>query len=339
MSGVASGPTSVKSSPAPRPSLRARWARHPPGLGLWLGSALLGVYLIAALSALVVFRQSLSVLPTNPSWVPPFSPIGPSWSHPFGVMPGMGTGLFRAIWQATPWDLAIVASILTIDVILGLFLGALAGLNEGGRVDAVVTFVGDSFGSIPALFWVMIVFASFAIASPGTLELPAFVVIFGVILWPTTARAVRERARLVSHERFVESARASGANDRQVLIRHILPNSLGPVLAQIPVDVAPIFFVLTVFPWFDNCVNRPPPPFGAGPPYLTPLLPSFSPLPSVSFPEWGYLLGFGTCEGFSFPGGFSYWWMYLFPLLAIVVLGIAIGLVCDGIERRRRFVR
>ncbi|MGA7649671.1 MAG: hypothetical protein WBW40_03060, partial [Thermoplasmata archaeon] len=61
--------------------------------------------------------------------------------------------------------------------------------------------------------------------------------------------------------------------------------------------------------------------------------------PSGSFPEWGYLLGFGTCEGTSFPGSFDYWWMYVFPLLAIVGLGVAIGLVCDGIERWRRLER
>jgi ABC-type dipeptide/oligopeptide/nickel transport system permease subunit len=75
------------------------------------------------------------------------------------------------------------------------------------------------------------------------------------------------------------------------------------------------------------------------PPYLLPHLPAFSPLPSVTFPEWGYLLGFGTCEGFTIPGGFSYWWTFLFPLLAILVLGLAIGLVCDGIELWRGFDR
>jgi len=81
------------------------------------------------------------------------------------------------------------------------------------------------------------------------------------------------------------------------------------------------------------------PPYSPPTPYLVPYLPFFSPLPSSSFPEWGYLLGFGTCEGFSFPGGFNYWWMYLFPLLAIVGLGLAIGLLCDGIERWRHFDR
>jgi ABC-type dipeptide/oligopeptide/nickel transport system permease subunit len=249
-------------------------------------------------------------------------------------MPGFGTDLFRAIWQATPWDLAIVACILAIDVFLGLFLGALAGLYEGGLIDALVTFVGDSVGSIPPYLLLIVVFVGLASGAPGAVGLPAFVVLFGFILWPTMARTVRERARIIAQERYVDAARASGATARHVLVRHILPNSIGPVLAQIPIDVAPVFFVLSVFPWFANCeVNRPKLY------YLIPTLPLASPLPSASFPEWGYLLGFGTCEGFTIPGGFSYWWMYLFPLLTIVVLGFAIALVCEGIERWWRFDR
>jgi ABC-type dipeptide/oligopeptide/nickel transport system permease subunit len=306
---------------------------------------MLAVYLIAALSALVVFWNSLDQLPQKVAWVPPFNPIGPNSGNPFGVMPGFGTDLFRAIWQATPWDLGIVAGILGIDVFLGFFLGAIAGLDEGGLVDVCITFVGDSLGSIPTFVLAVVVFAGLLTIAPSAVGIPVFVAIFGVILWPTMARTVRERARIIAHQPYVEAARASGASSSRILIRHIMPNALGPVLAQMPLDVAPIFFVLSAFPWYYNCqlpggppvahVHPPPPPT----PYLTPILPYFSPLPSNSFPEWGYLLGFGTCEGFSFPGGFNYWWMYLFPLLAIVGLGVAIGLVCDGIERWRQFDR
>jgi ABC-type dipeptide/oligopeptide/nickel transport system permease subunit len=303
---------------------------------------MLVVYVIAALSALVVFRGSLDHLPENLTWVPLENPVGPSVAHPFGIMAGFGTDLFDAIWKATPWDLGIVASILAIDVFLGFFLGAIAGLDEGGPVDAVVTFTGDSLASIPTFLLAVVVFAGLFIVAPSAVGLPVFVVVFGIILWPTMARTVRERARIIAHQPYVEAARASGASFPRLLVRHVMPNSVGPVLAQVPLDVAPIFFVLSAFPWFWDCqypggeqLHYPPPPL----PYLIPLLPPFSPLPSNSFPEWGYLLGFGTCEGFSFPGGFDYWWMYLYPLLAIVGLGLALGLLCDGIERWRQFDR
>jgi peptide/nickel transport system permease protein len=332
----AASPSRVGLGPAgpSRPTIRARLARNPPSTGFLLGAGLLGLYLFAALSALVVFRNTLTIMPSNPAWVSGFTVIGPSWPHPFGVIAGFGTDLFDAVWQATPWDLSIVASILAIDVVLGLYLGTFAGLHEGGVVDAAVVFVGDSIGAIPSYLLLPIVFAGLGVI-PGAVGLPTFVLVFGLALWPTMARAVRERARLVSHERYVEAARASGASPRHVLLRHILPNSIDPALAQIPIDVAPIFFLLSVYPWFSNCGIH-----GQSQVYfLTPGLGFASPLPSARFPEWGYLLGVGTCEGFSFPGGFDYWWMYVFPLLAILVLGFAIALVCDGIERWRRFDR
>jgi peptide/nickel transport system permease protein len=322
---------------APRPTLRARWTRRPPGVTLWVGAGLLAFYLFAGLSALVVFRGSLGHLSTNAAWMPPFSPIGPSLVHPFGVLPGFGVDLFQAVWQATPWDLGIVAGVLAIDATVGLLLGAGAGMKEGGLLDSAVIFVGDSLGAIPSFLLVVIAFAGFATVAPSDTGLPVFVAIFGLILWPTVARTVRERARAVSHEPFVEASRASGASSPYLFFRHILPNSLGPVLAQIPLDVAPIFFVLSAYPWFYNCVGPSPPDNGVF--YHIPVLPPFSPLPSTAFPEWGFLLGFGTCIGLTPAGIFDYWWMYLFPLLAILGLGFAIGLFCDGIERQRRLAR
>ena len=327
------------SPPAPRSTGPAR---HRParsaGLGFWVGAALLACYAAAGVSALFVFSPSLSQLSRNLAWLPPSPSMRPSWAHPFGIMPAFGTDLLRALWQATPWDLAIVSGILSIDITLGFVLGGVAGLREGGLSDAVVVFVGDSVGAIPPFILAVVLFAGVSTLRPGPLSLPLFVVLFGLILWPTLGRTVRERARLVAHEPYVEAARASGASSRHLLVRHILPNSVGPVLAQVPLDVAPIFLVLSAFPWFYTCggmIWPGPPPV----PYVLPHLPAFSPLPSVAFPEWGFLLGVGTCVGFTIPGGISFWWTYLFPLLAIVVLGLAIGLVCDGIDRARRFER
>jgi len=333
-------PTAVKLE---RPTWRDRWRRHPPNLSIWVGAGVLLVYVAAAVSAILVFGKGLNVLPMNLMWVNPQYAASPSWAHPFGVMPGIGTGLFRAEWQATPWDLEMVAGILAIDVAIGYFVGAYAGANEGGLCDSVVTFIGDSIGTIPTFFFVIVIFAGIAAASPASAGIPAFIVVFGLVLWPTMARTVRDRARSVAHEPYVDASRASGASRFHILWRHILPNSLGPVLAQIPLDVAPIFFVLSAFPWYYNCAGfgPPPPPPGAGPggPYLVPQLPPFSPLPATTFPEWGWLLGVGTCEGVSFPGQFGFWWMYFFPLIVIVIFGLAVGLLCDGVDRWRRLHR
>ena len=334
--GPSSGTTDVhptESSPAfLRPGIRDRLARRPLGAGLWAGIGILGAYVAVALSALFVYRDSLDRVPTNANWIPPFSPIGPSIAHPFGVLPGLGTDLFRALWQATPWDLAIVAGILAIDAGLGWVLGSLAGMNEGGVLDSAVMFLADTMGAIPSFFLVVALFAGLATVAPTETGLPVFILLFGLVIWPTTARTTRERARLVAREPFLESAEASGGDRPYLFFRHILPNSISPLLAQVPIDVAPIFFVLTIFPWFWDCAG----PGGTkGTYYLIASLPPYSPLPSVNFPEWGNLLAVGTCEGLPISTvGTTYWWMVLFPLLAIIVLGIGISLVCDGLDKR-----
>jgi ABC-type dipeptide/oligopeptide/nickel transport system permease subunit len=337
---TAASPGSSPSAPKP-PGWRERLARRPLGGETWAGLVLLGIYVGVALSAVIAFGASLDRVPTQIAWIPPppffRNTLGPSAAHPFGVLPGIGTDLFRAVWQATPWDLAIVAGILVFDVAIGWTLGALAGMNEGGPIDSVVRFVGDTIGAIPSFFWVIALLAGLAFAAPGALTLPVFVVVFGMVIWPTTARTTRERARAVAREPFLESARASGARPSYLYFRHILPNSVSPLLAQIPIDVAPIFFVLTTFPWFWDCAgpNVNHKPGGVPVYYIVPTIPPFSPLPSVNFPEWGNLLAVGTCEGLPIStAGPVFWWMFVPTLIAILGLGIGIALVCDGLSRR-----
>jgi peptide/nickel transport system permease protein len=323
-----------------RPSLRQRLARRPLGTETWAGLVVLGFYAAVAVSAVIVFGSSLDSAPTNEFWVPPppffRATLGPSLAHPFGVLPGLGTDLFQAVWKATPYDLAIVAGILLFDVALGWTLGALAGMTEGSVLDAVIRFVGDTFGAVPSFFWVIAVLAGLASLAPGALNLTVFVFVFGFVIWPTTARTTRERARSVAREPFLESARASGASSTYLYFRHILPNSTAPLLAQIPIDIAPIFFVLTAFPWFWDCALSTNHSGAAAPvPYMVPSLPMYSPLPSVNFPEWGNLLAVGTCEGFPLStAGPVFWWMFVPTLVAILGLGIATALVCDGLARR-----
>ncbi len=325
----------------PRPGLRERLARRPLGAGFWLGAVILVGYFVTAVSALVVFHPDLEFLPVNPAWMPPapFAPVlGPSSAHPFGVLPGLGVDLFRSIWQATPWDLGIVAGILLFDAVLGWFLGSIAGMNEGGILDGLISWIGDTLGAIPSFFLVVGIFAGLSFVAPTDIGLPLFIVLFGAIIWPATARVTRDRARLVARLPYVEATRACGGSRRRILVRHVLPGSVSALLAQIPLDVAPIFFVLIVFPWFWDCGSSGAKNTTSGAGYLLPSLPPFSPLPWLDFPEWGNFLAVGVCYGLPISSGLVqgtiYWWMFLFPLVAIMGLAFGIALVCDGLDRR-----
>ncbi len=132
MSALPVSPQPGETEPAPARRRRRWFGPRPVGLEVWVGAGLLLFYLAVGVSAIVVFRGSLGTLASNPAWVPPFNPPGPSWGHPFGVLTGLGTGLFTAVWKATPWDLAIVFSILALDAAIGLLLGAIAGMRPGG---------------------------------------------------------------------------------------------------------------------------------------------------------------------------------------------------------------
>lgn len=325
------GPPTITNRRKEAPPPTARPGRWNLGLEVWAGLLLILFYIAVAVSALVVFYGSLTTLSSNPAWVPPFHPPPPTWAHPFGVMTGLGTGLFTAIWKATPWDVSIVFGILVIDAGLAILLGSIAGMRPGSWFDHAVTFLSDSLGAIPAVFLAVVLFSGVAIAAHQYANLELFVLIFGVVLWPPGARAVRERARTVSQTQYVEAARASGAGGARVLFRHVMPSSIAPVLAQIPTDVAAVFVVLSVFPWFANCVV---PPFSPPGPWPTPVLAAVSPLPSVYFPEWGNLVGIGACWGFNTAVGPIYWWMLVFPAAAIIGLGLGIGLLCDGLDKK-----
>jgi ABC-type dipeptide/oligopeptide/nickel transport system permease subunit len=130
----------------------------------------------------------------------------------------------------------------------------------------------------------------------------------------------------VADEPYVEAARASGARPWRILRRHVLPNSVFPVLAQVPVDVYNIFFVLSAFPFFE-CFS------GLGSSRGGLVTVTQSPLPSPSFPEWGNLLANGACWGWSILPSLNQWWGYAFPAAAIFGFGLAVTLACDGLLR------
>ncbi|HEV2448790.1 MAG TPA: ABC transporter permease subunit, partial [Thermoplasmata archaeon] len=199
--------------------------------------------------------------------------------------------------------------------------GTLAGASAGyyrGALDAVVTGFVDLVLAVPPFFLVVILYLGLVGFVTIDQHLPLFVLLFAFVLWPYYARPVRARAITIAQEPYVESARATGSTPGRTLLYHVLPNSLGPSLAQIPIDVYQVFFVLTVFP-FLACY-----------PGNTDSL--LSPLPYTAFPEWGNLLAQGVCFGWSPIPQANFWWMYLFPALVVVLFGWAVALTADGLE-------
>ncbi|MCI4345452.1 MAG: ABC transporter permease subunit [Thermoplasmata archaeon] len=293
-------------------------ARNP---SLLTGVSILGAYAALGLLAWIQYGNGVGVLPLSYTWAQALTPPGPTYAHPFGIMNVLGIDVADALYESIPWDLAILGSILGIAVALGTVAGAWAGYARG-PIDWVVTSLVDLLLSVPPFFLVIVLFVGLYNFVPIGYTLVLFVLLFAIVLWPYYARPVRSRAESVTAEPYVEAARAAGGSRARILARHILPNSLDPVFAQIPIDVYQVFFVLTVFPFLGCWAQGAP---GHSFAWVTPL-------PSAAFPEWGNLLAQGVCYGLQPAGSINFWWMYTFPALVLILFGVAVALTTDGLS-------
>jgi peptide/nickel transport system permease protein len=298
------------------------FARLRPNLSLWIGLGLLGLFLAVSLAALVHYGSYRNLPPVTYAWVAPINlPPGPSYAHPFGTDEGLGIDVLSGILRATPTDVALVGGILLLSAGIGLLVGCWAGL-AGGIVDLVAIGGSDLFVGVPPFFLVLILYLGTLQLVPPEDGLYLFAGLFVLVLWPYYARPVRAVAQRAAASPYVEASRAAGAGQDQLLVRHVLPNSMFPVLAQMPVDVYNIFFVLSVFP-FLGC-------FGGG---SSGLFAPISITPYPLFPEWGSLVAYGACYGWSILPELDAWWSYFFPMVTIVAFGLMVMLLCDGLER------
>jgi peptide/nickel transport system permease protein len=174
---------------------------------------------------------------------------GPSLNHWFGT-DDLGRDMFsRILWGARTAAIVAVAA-TTTSLLLGVVLGALAAYR-GGWFDMVLGRLVDVAQSIPDLLFAAMVAATtrdpvaklvedlYARTGLGLFQTTAyvdFIVVFGalsLINWPGYARLIRGQILSLREKEFVEAARAIGAKDRLVLMRHVLPNALGPIIVAV----------------------------------------------------------------------------------------------------------
>lgn len=300
------------------------------------GLVILGAYVALALDAVFVDWGFLTYVgpdalitttcttPPGPtlSWWPP-----DGGAHPFGVTAILGTDVWQALFKGGPWDLLLLAGTLLPSLAIGLVLGSLAG-TIGGAVDDAIMAVTDAILSVPSFFVALLVFGAILPFVAPTDGIPVFAVSMVLILWAPFARTVRAAARSTASAAYVESARASGAGRWRIMFRHVLPNSASPVLAQTPATLATILFIMTTVQFIGVFTDTTQAVAG-----ICPVIPrSVTFLPSVNFPEWTWVLASGTAGWTPGWGPSNTWWGYLIPAVWIVVFGLAVNLVCDGLR-------
>jgi peptide/nickel transport system permease protein len=165
----------------------------------------------------------------------------PSWKHPMGT-DDLGRDILARVLYGGRISLAVGLAAMLTAVLVGVVIGAIAGMARGW-VDAALMWLTDLFLSLPQLPLLLLLIFLFrdALKAIFGLELGIFILIVLVIggfRWMPVARLVRAQFFSLREKEFVEAARALGASTPRQVVRHILPNSLGPVIVAATIDIA-----------------------------------------------------------------------------------------------------
>ena len=218
---------------------------------------------------------------------------GPSVSHPFGL-DSLGRDVYSRVMYGTRISVLSGAGVVTAASAFGTLAGTAAGWM-GGRWDEALMRLTDMFLAFPALILAM---AISAILRPS---LTNALLAIAITSWPTYARLIRAQVLSLRTRDYIEAARAEGATDVAIIVRHLIPNALAPLLIQATLNVGNIILVSAGLAFIG---------FGAQPPT----------------PEWGLMVS----EGRTFL--MDQWWIATFPAVAILLLVLGLNLFGDGIR-------
>lgn len=170
-----------------------------------------------------------------PQWFTPYDPNGidatallsaPSWRHPFGS-DELGADVLARIIYGIRLELAIALGSVALAGLLAIPAGLFAGYR-GGWADWFFTLIADSILSFPIVLFAVLIVASLG-ASVGTL-----IGVLAFVFLPRIFRLVRGQTQIIRATGYVRSAEAMGLRTPTILLRHVLPNTLGPLLVIVP---------------------------------------------------------------------------------------------------------
>jgi len=280
---------------APTDSENTRTLRHVFSVILREPLSLLSTGVIVLFILLAVFAFQIAPYPEEGAGKTHASNtlLAPSAEHWLGTDKLGRDVLSRIIVGARP-ALMIPIGVVLFAVLIGAPLGALAGY-KGGWLDEVIMRITDLFLAFPSLLLAM------AIASALGRGLDKAAIALIVSWWPWYTRIARGVAVGLRERYFVEAAQASGVSDAVIIFRHILPNTLSPILVQATVDMGTVILAMGGLAFLG---------LGTQPPS----------------PDWGLMVS----EGRQFI--LDQWWIATFPGIAIFVVVLAFNLVGDTLR-------
>ena len=219
----------------------------------------------------------------------------PSLAHPMGT-DELGRDQLVRVLEGGRISLSVALAAVLVAILVGVAIGAVAGY-AGGWVDNVLMRIVDVFYSMPGLFVIILLL---------TLLGPSFwaiVLAIGVLRWMGTARLVRASFLSLKEWEFVEAARAIGAPAPRIVLRHVLPNALSPIIVAATLGIAGAILTESALSFLG---------LGFQPPTAT----------------WGRMLE----EAQSVVISQGHWWRGFFPGLMIFLTVLTVNFVGDGLR-------
>lgn len=260
----------------------------------------------AVLIALIVLAALLApwLAPYPPDEPDPFNALQPpSGEHWFGT-DAAGRDVFTRVLYGGRTSLFIAVAVLAVSATGGVLLGVVAGYT-GGWVRDVIMRVTDVFLAFPALL------LSVALAAVLQPSVSTVILAIAVSWWPWYARMAASTAASIATRPYVDAARCLGVPAPLIILRHVLPNSLTPVLVQVSLDAGGVILTAAALSYLGLGAQEPT-------------------------AEWGLMVEQGQTL-FT-----TNWWVVTFPGLAILVTAFAFNVLGEGLRNAldpRRTVR
>lgn len=260
----------------------------------WL--ALFGLIIIAVVVAAALIGPLLAPSPGDGAGVINVDErmLPPSLAYPFGT-DWLGRDMLTRVILGARIALQVSLIVVGLAILIGVPLGAIAGYRRGW-LDGLIMRITDLFLAFPPLLLAMAIVAALG---PGLQNATLALV---VSWWPWYARLARGLAVSLREWPFVDASRAMGIRESSIILRHIVPNSLGPIVVQATIDIGTVILAAGGLAFIG---------LGARPPA----------------PDWGLMVA----EGRQYI--LDQWWLSTFPGLAIFFTVLAFNLVGDLLLR------
>lgn len=255
----------------------------------------LSMYVIIAIVLIALFAPVIVPYPQHISdeadTSNKFAP--PSSQHLFGT-DELGRDIFSRVIYGARVSISTAILAVGLALIVGVPLGAIAG-SQGGVVDEIIMRITDMFLSFPPL---LLAIAMVSLIGPS---LNNAIIAIAISWWPWYTRLVRGQAISLKERKFIQAAETIGTSKVKIVVKHIIPNTIAPVIVQASMDMGGVILTVASLSFLG---------LGAQPPT----------------PEWGLMLSISRKY---FP---DIWWYSIFPGIAIFLTVLAFNLLGDGVR-------